>query len=474
MSPGHVSSGDTALLKAVTPVVDAARPLFVVVVSPDGKTFAQRVQGPVVIGREATCELVLADPATSRRHARLVARGGSIEVTDLGSSNGTFVDGRPVARVIVQPGSVIRVGSFLMLVVHLEEIWRMPDLAGPLVGGAALAPVRRTLSLVAPTELPVMILGETGTGKEVVARLVHEASGRTGPFVAVNCASLPDQLVESELFGHVRGAFTGADRNRSGLLAQAHGGTLFLDELGELPPTAQAKLLRVLEDRMVRPVGAEKETRVDVRFVSATNVDLAGAIADGRFRADLFARLSGVEVRLPSLARRREDLPALMSFLLTRAGFSSLSITPDAMEALLLHSWPRNIRELDNLVRTLGVRGGTADLGDLPEYLQAPLRDARATDAVTASSEDTVQNATPVGRGTSPVRAFSRASSEGEEMRERVVGALQAHQGNVRRVASALGIGRGHLYRLLKRFDLEPGSFRPPGPNGAERPGELR
>ncbi len=451
MSPEHVAAGDTALLAAVAPTIDTDRPLFVVVMSPDGATAAHRIHAAVTVGRDPTSDVVLADAATSRKHARLAARGGAVEVIDLESRNGTFVDGQPVTRAVAPPGSVIRIGSFMLLVMHLDEVWQPAELAGPLVGGPALAPVRRTLSLVAPTELPVMILGETGTGKEVVARLVHTTSGRSGPFIAVNCASLPEQLVESELFGHVRGAFTGADRSRQGLLALAHGGTLFLDELGELPLVAQAKLLRVLEDRIVRAVGAEREQRVDVRFISATNVDLATAIDDGRFRADLFARLSAVQLELPSLRQRREDIPALVKFLLTRASMSSLTLTPDAVEALLLHAWPHNIRELDNLVRALALRGRTADLADLPQHLQAQLREAR--------------------RGTS-ARLEARATTG--DMRERVVEALQLHQGNVRRVASTLGLARGHVYRLLKRFDLEPGSFRSPGANGAERRGEAR
>ncbi|HEY5938389.1 MAG TPA: sigma 54-interacting transcriptional regulator [Kofleriaceae bacterium] len=443
MSPEHVSTGDTALLAAVTPLPGHERLLSVVLVSPERAISAHRVSSPIVVGREDACELALPDQATSRRHARLVPRATGIEVTDLESRNGTFVDGHPAQRTIAQPGSVIRIGSYLLLVVQLDEVWQAPAVEGPLVGGAAVAPVRRSIGLVGPTELPVLILGETGTGKEVVARLLHAASGRTGPFVAVNCASLPENLVESELFGHVRGAFTGAERNRQGLLALAHTGTLFLDELGELPLQAQAKLLRVLEDRMVRSVGAERSSRVDVRFISATNVNLESATTDGRFRADLFARLAAVEIRLPALRHRREDLPALAQFLLERAGLPPLALTPDAMEALLLHAWPHNIRELENLLRAAALRGTALDLGDLPMHLQAQLREARRESPQSAI-------ATPL-----------------DDPRGRMITALQAHHGNVRQVAIALGIGRGHVYRLLKRFDLEPASFRPRGPIAA-------
>lgn len=448
MSPKHVSPRDTALLEAVAPI-SQDRPVSILVLSSEGVVAVHRIHAPVTVGRDPACEIVLPDEATSRLHARLAPASNGVEVTDLDSRNGTFIDGSRALRSIARAGSVIRTGSFLLLVVHLDELWQPPDTTGPLIGGVSIAPVRRAVGLVAPTELPVLILGETGTGKEVIARSVHAASGRTGPFVAVNCASLPEHLVESELFGHVRGAFTGADRGRRGLLALADAGTLFLDELGELPLPAQAKLLRVLEDRLVRSVGAERSTRVDVRFISATNVDLTSAIDGGRFRADLFARLSAVSIALPSLRDRREDIPVLIRFLLARAGLPSLTFTPDVMEALLLHAWPHNIRELDNLVRSLALHGSAIDLGDLPPHLQAQLREARREQ-----------------------HAATRAST-GDETRDRMIEALHAHHGNVRRVAVALGIARSQAYRLLKRFDLDPATFRTRGTNRADGAGGL-
>jgi DNA-binding NtrC family response regulator len=411
-----------------------------VLVTPEGAIASHRVMGPIVVGRDDECDVVLPDQATSRRHVRLVPHPSGIEVIDLDSSNGTFVDGHPSQRAVARPGSVIRVGSFVLLVVQLDEVWQPPELTGPLVGGAAVAPLRRTVGLVAPTDLPALILGETGTGKEVVARLVHTTSRRSGPFVAVNCAAMPEHLIESELFGHVRGAFTGADRNRQGLLMLANAGTLFLDELGELPLPAQAKLLRVLEDGLVRSVGAERSTRVDVRFLSATNVNLHAAVEQGRFRVDLFARLAAVEIKLPSLRERREDIPSLIKFLLARAGLGALRITPDALEALLLHGWPHNIRELDNLVRTLALHTGAIDLDALPRHLQVQLREARRETVIAP-----------------------RARSSDDELRARLIAALRAHRGNVRRVAATLAMARGHVYRVLKRFDLELLPFRTAG-----------
>ena len=449
MSPEHVAAGDTALLQALSPAIATEHLLAVALVTPDGVQSVQRIRSPIVVGRDASCDLVLPDRAASRHHARLTPCPNGIEVVDLDSRNGTFVGGRTARRVTAPVGSTIRIGSVLLLVAQLEEEWRLPELAGPLVGGHSLAAVRRTVSLVGPTELPILILGDTGTGKEVVARLVHTASARSGPFVAVNCAALPEHLVESELFGHVRGAFTGADRNRQGLLTMASSGTLFLDELGELPLPAQAKLLRVLEDRMVRSVGAERASRIDVRFLSATNANLRAAVDAGRFRADLYARLAAVEIRLPALRQRREDIPALIEFLLARAGRGPLRFSIDALEALLVHGWPHNIRELDNLVRTVALRGSSIDLDDLPLHLQAQLREARRE----------IPSSAPL-------------PSADDELRGRIVDLLDFHRGNVRRVAISLGMARGQLYRLLKRFALAPDSFRTHGPNDADGPKE--
>jgi DNA-binding NtrC family response regulator len=309
--------------------------------------------------------------------------------------------------------------------------------AGPLVGATSLVPLRRALSLVAPTDLAVLVLGETGTGKDVVARALHDASRRSGAFIAVNCAALPDTLVESELFGHARGSFTGANTSRRGLFVEADGGTLFLDEVGELPLTVQAKLLRVLEDKLVRPVGSEQAHRVDVRVVSATNRDLHARALANEFRADLLARLSGVDLRLPALRGRVEDLPALIQFLWRRRHGREVTVTANALEALAIYSWPHNIRELDHALRAAALVDAAAiDLPALPEPIRACLHAAREVE-----SEMPPQ----------PVATDRRSAIEA---------ALREHRGNLRRVAHTLGIARGHLYRLLKRWDLDPGAFR--------------
>lgn len=391
------------------------------------------LDGTMVLGRAPSCGLVLPDAAASRQHVELRPNGDGAELIDLESRNGTFVNGRRTARSLLSVGDIVRVGNSILRLSREEEDWQPATIKGPLIGGATLAPVRRLIKLVGPTELSVLILGETGTGKEVVARLLHEASGRTGPFVAVNCAALPDALVESELLGHVRGAFTGATQARRGLIAAAEGGTLFLDEIGELPPAAQAKLLRVLEDRVIRPVGSEQERQVDVRVLSATNRDLTAT-----FRPDLHARISVVEIRLPPLRSRPEDLPALVTYLATRRGLAPLALHPDALEALALYDWPQNVRELEQVVRNAALDG--ADLVQvvaLPDRIRANLVRAR--------------------QETPPSHA---APGSAVEPRARLVEALRKYQGNVRKASESLGMGRGHVYRLLKRWGVDPAQFR--------------
>ncbi len=236
----------------------------------------------------------------------------------------------------------------------------------------AMQAVLEKVRAVAESDAPVLLLGESGTGKELVAQALHWGSARrAGPFVPVSCAAVPESLLESELFGHEKGAFTGADRKRAGLFAAAHGGTLFLDEIGELQPGIQVKLLRVLQDRGVRPVGSTEEVRVDFRLVSATNRDLAARVREGKFREDLYYRLAVIPVRLPALRERAGDIPLLASHFLERAarrlGKRLSGFTPDAAEWMLGHSWPGNVRELENAVERAAVlsRGAEVMLADL-------------------------------------------------------------------------------------------------------------
>jgi DNA-binding NtrC family response regulator len=451
MSPRrHVPDADTTATRppmlAAGPVGALSLALFDGVLPAQTKTIA--LDRPLTFGRAEPCDIIIADASLSRAHARLTPTATGALLTDLGSSNGTFVGGRRVKEAAIEPGALVRVGDTLLRLQRLSEHAAAPVDGSPFVGGHSIAGVRRMISLVGPTELPVLILGETGTGKEVAARMLHNASGRRGPFIAVNCAALPESLVESELFGHTRGAFTDAGAGRKGLFAAAAGGTLFLDEVGDIPANAQAKLLRVLEDGLVRAVGSEQAKKIDVRILSATNRDLGEAVAQKAFRADLFARLSTVELRTPPLRTRTEDLPALVAHLLARSGRAPLPVSGDALEAMALYDWPQNVRELDNVVRAAALRDAvTLAFDHLPERIQQALRRARG-DVATAG----------VAPGTG-------------DRRTQIEEALRLHGGNVRRASQSLGLARSHVYRLIERWHLDPDRFRAPGTDVAE-PGD--
>ncbi|MCC6525910.1 MAG: sigma 54-interacting transcriptional regulator, partial [Polyangiaceae bacterium] len=306
---------------------------------------------------------------------------GSWVLEDLRSKNGTRLDGAPVERAALSDGALIECGHSFLVFRSVPDVPRDavieegPDRVGALATfhvpfGRELA----RLAAVAPTDVPVLLCGETGTGTEVAARAVHERSGRAGAFVAVNCGALPASLVEAELFGSRKGAYTGADAEREGLVRAARAGTLFLDEVGDLPLPAQPALLRVLQEREVVPVGATRAERVDFRLVSATHRDLAALGAEERFRADLHARLAGFTLSLPPLRARAEDLGLLVAELLGRAGAPSpVRLEHEAARALLRHAWPLNVRELDRaLAAALALAGGEPiGLEHLPAELGA-------------------------------------------------------------------------------------------------------
>jgi two-component system response regulator HydG len=307
-----------------------------------------------------------------------------------------------------------------------------------LIGSSpAMRQVFALLDRVADTESTVLITGESGTGKELVARALHKRSRRAAaPFVAVNCAAVPENLLESELFGHVRGAFTDARTARKGLFQQAHGGTLFLDEIGELPPAMQPKLLRALQERVVRPVGGDEDAPFDVRLIAATNRDLEAEAAAGRFRTDLYYRINVIPVEVPPLRARQGDVLLLAQRFVekfaARSGRAITGVSPDAAEALLAHDWPGNVRELENAMeRAVALaRGPEVALSDLPDRV----RERRAPRVVLSIEEPS--DLVPL-----------------EEVERRyVLRVLDAVGGNKKLAAQALGIDRSTLYRMLDRF----------------------
>jgi len=295
---------------------------------------------------------------------------------------------------------------------------------------AALAALPR----IARSSLPVVVVGESGTGKELVARAVHALSQRSGPFQAVNCAAIPATLLESELFGARKGAFSGAAEDRPGLVRAADRGTLLLDEVADLPPPAQAALLRFLQESEVLPVGATRPVRVDVRVVAAAQSDLRSLVAEGTFRADLFARLDAFTVRLPPLRERREDLGLLVASLLRKLAperCEEIRISPEAALALFRHSWPLNVRELEHsLAVALTVCDGAAiELEHLPEGVRLG-------------------------------RTGLAADEDAEGFRDELLALLRRHRGNVAEVARAFGKGRMQIHRWARRYEIDLASFR--------------
>jgi two-component system response regulator HydG len=301
--------------------------------------------------------------------------------------------------------------------------------------------VLEMVARVAPSDATVLVQGESGTGKELIAKAIHHASPRAdGPFVAVNCGALPEALLESELFGHVKGAFTGAIAAKRGLFEEAQGGTLFLDEIGEMPPSLQVKLLRALQEREIRRVGGTQAIGVDVRIVAATNRDLAQLVRDGRFRDDLYYRLNVVLVALPPLRERREDVPLLAAHFLARAAERRgrpLRLSAATEERLAAYPWPGNVRELENALERASIlaAGDTIAPGDLPPHIAS-------------------------GAGPGPVPALPAQRNLAEVERAHILQTLERCGWNHSRAADALGIGRTTLWRKLKEYGLdrtEPG-----------------
>jgi DNA-binding NtrC family response regulator len=351
------------------------------VVAPRGlRAVVELGAGEHVVGRDAAATVRLEHETVSRRHLALAwdAAAGRHQARDLGSRNGTWIDGRPAPAPLVD-GTVIRAGDVIL--VHEAGVVDEPESAvdrDALPGASApMARLRALLERAAADAAPVLVVGETGTGKERVAAELHRLAGRPGPLVPVNCAALAPTLAESALFGHLRGAFTGATDEQPGLFRSAHQGTLFLDEIGELLPALQPKLLRAIELGEVAPVGSARATRVAVRVVAATSRDLAAAVEEGGFRRDLHARLSLWELALPPLRARRPDLLDWLDRLdrrcLAARGVEAtpLALEPEAAEALLLAPWPANLRGLDRLVHELRARRrGDVGLDDLPAWLR--------------------------------------------------------------------------------------------------------
>ncbi|MGF1465836.1 MAG: sigma 54-interacting transcriptional regulator [Sandaracinaceae bacterium] len=316
---------------------------------------------PLAVGSAPDNDLVLSDGAVSAHHLRLEPTLTGVQVRDLGSRNGTLVDGVPVQLAQLEPGARVGAGRTELRLVTRGD----PGPQHPVARSGAMREVLDEVDRLASLPWPVLIEGESGAGKEEVARALHRQSPRAeGPFIAVNSGAMPANLVESELFGHERGAFTGADRERKGVFEQAHGGTLFLDEIGELPLALQAKLLRVLETWRVRPVGSERERPVEVRLICATHRDLRRGVQEQRFRQDLFFRLARLVIVVPPLRERPDDIEPLAERFLAAAAaeLGPCRLGHDAVGRLQAYGWPGNVRELRNVVQAAAAGAGGAEI----------------------------------------------------------------------------------------------------------------
>ena len=410
----------------------------------------------VVIGTERTCDVVLTDGFVSRRHCSIAPHAQGFAINDLGSKNGTVIDGVAIGKVVAPPGVAIRIGKTLVQLMPADEVVDSPpsesEQFGGLYGGShVMRQVFAILERASKSAAPILFLGESGTGKELMARGVHDASPRRdGPFVVFDCGASTESLIESDLFGHMKGAFTGAAGDRQGAFAAAHGGTLFLDEIGDLPVALQPKLLRMLEAGEVVPLGGRKSERYDVRIVAATHRDVFGEVARGGFRGDLYYRLAVVEVHVPPLRQRTGDLARLVAMFLERAGAPQLAaqVGGAALERLERYHWPGNVRELRNVItRAVALAGPDDDFQSLPFVLRP-----------TVAAPESV----PAARADRPFHEAKDALIARFE-RDYLTDLVQRAGGNLSQAARDAGLERKFLYKLLERAGLRQREASPDG-----------
>ncbi|MCS6797330.1 MAG: sigma 54-interacting transcriptional regulator [Myxococcota bacterium] len=455
------------------PVLLSHRQRLVVVSGPDRGLEREVEATHLTIGSSSKNDLVLRDDTVSRRHCEIFVRGERYCIRDLESTNGTYVNGTRVLEAVLQPGARITVGSTDILFEPKKKWERIAesdaDHFGALVGvSRSMRAVFATLAKVAATDLSCILVGETGTGKELAARGLHEHSPRASrPFVIVDCGAVSKTLIESELFGHEKGAFTGADRQRAGAFELADGGTIFLDEIGELPLELQPKLLRALERKEVKRLGAARHVEVDVRIVAATHRDLQAMIKRKEFREDLYYRLAEVVVELPPLRERREDIEVVARRILEeqrREGGRVHAIAPEALAELRSRAWPGNVRELRNVLRramamcsgdTLGVSDLQASSVERTGSTLAPASGPAQGVAVVGGQ------ALDVGDGLPIKEARDRWLAPME--REYLVRLMRRCNGDLDRASAEAGIHRKSLERLLRQHGLRASDLRGSG-----------
>jgi two-component system nitrogen regulation response regulator GlnG len=441
--------------------------LLRILAGPDAGREIELPAAGVVIGADPAAGVALTDESVSWRHCTVMPTATGFEVVDQDSRNGTLADGVAITRAAVPAGAVLRLGRTLIELVPAAEVVAIPpsdrDAFGALVGGSpAMRQVFGVLERVAMSDASILFLGESGTGKELAARAVHDGSPRKhGPFVVFDCGAATETLIESDLFGHTRGAFTGAQGERQGAFAAAHGGTLFLDEIGDLPIALQPKLLRMLEAGEVIPLGSRKPERYDVRVVAATHRDVYAEVGRGGFRGDLYYRLAVVEVHLPSLRQRLEDIPDLVRLFLTRAGAPQLAAEVAAggpnLDRLLRYHWPGNVRELRNVItRAVALSRAGDGFGALPIMLRPTVGAPEQVVAPAAIPATAAPAAIAPAPAITADRPFHDAKAEVVARFERdyLTDLMRKSDGNVSAAARTAGLERKYLYKLLERAGL--------------------
>jgi DNA-binding NtrC family response regulator len=429
-------------------VRQSGRGRFLVMKGPDRGESITLKESPVTLGSGLGSDVLLSDPTISRRHLIAEPRLEGLVVRDLGSTNGSFVQGSRFQELTLGFGTEVTIGQTVLKYVPDEEVIDVPpsdeEAFGSLVGrDPKLRKLFRLLGDVASTEATVLLEGETGTGKELFAEEIHRHSARRdGPFIVFDCGAIPADLIESALFGHVRGAYTGAIADRRGAFEEANGGTLFLDEIGELSPETQPALLRALDKHTIRPVGGTTYQNVSVRVVAATNRDLRAEIATKRFREDLYYRLAVVRIAVPPLRDRPDDIPLLVSLFARQfAGNRALQIPDDEVQRLRGHRWPGNVRELRNVVE----RACALSRGPRLEIHEA--------------MDDQPAGRTPGAQPLSSIEMnmpFKEAKARVVDDFERryIEALLDRHRGNLSAAARTAEVDRKHLRELLRKHGL--------------------
>ncbi len=424
---------------------------FLAIAGPDrGDSASIREGQEIYFGSSPDCQMRLTDKTVSRRHLKAVLQNNKAILIDQGSTNGTFLHGSRFKEISIGHGAEFKLGRTVIKYLPEEEIVEpepSPDQNfGQLIGGdTKVRQLFKLMSDIAPTHATCLIEGETGTGKELIAEELHNHSDRrNGPFVVFDCGSVPRELIESALFGHMKGSFTGAVSDRKGAFAEAHGGTIFLDEIGEMAIDLQPSLLRVLDKRAIRRVGSNTYENIDVRVVAATNRDLRAEVQEKNFREDLYYRLAVIRLSVPPLRERGNDIPVLVNHFMSRfapgaaQGQSKLRVTPEDMQTLQRHGWPGNVRELRNAVE----RACLLANGD---YINL---------------DDALVNAGDAGpaMGVRTDLPFKEAKGQLVEMfeREYIEDLMTRHSMNLSAAAREAQIDRKHLRELIRKYDLDP------------------